>query len=61
MASAAEPTAGAEAQAMACYFVGGPPRAAPPSESEKTLQPAPFVPPLGEPGAPAVKKKREGC
>jgi rhodanese-related sulfurtransferase len=59
--AAAEPTTSGEAQAMACYFIGGPPRAAPPSESPKALQSGPFVPPLAAPGAPAAKKKREGC
>lgn len=60
-AGAAESTAAGGAQAMACYFVGGPPRAAPPAESPKALQPSPFVPPLTESGALAPKKKKEGC
>ncbi len=60
-AGASESPAAVDAQAMGCYFVGGPPRAAPPPESSKSLQSAPFVPPLSEPGAPAAKKKREGC
>lgn len=58
-ATAAEPTAPGEAQAIACYFVGGPPRAAPPA-LPKVLQPAPFVPPVAAPAAPTAKK-REGC
>lgn len=60
-AGASESSAAGDAQAIACYFVGGPPRAAPPPELSKSLQSAPFVPPLNEPGAPAPKKKREGC
>ena len=56
-----DPAAASDAQAMACYFVGGTPRAAPPQEPPKALQPTPFVPPLAASGAPAAKKKREGC